>query len=154
MKDKHKNRETGDLGEDIAVLYLKRHGYSIIERNYWKKWGEIDIIAEKSRKIYFVEVKTVSCEGVPLFDNREVGPASSHSAKATRDGRNSSSSEVEYRPEENVHTQKVKRLKRVIETYIIEHRMQNKDWQFDVVTVYMDVKTRKARVNVLANIIL
>ena len=50
---------TGRIGEDIACQYLKQNGYKIIQRNYWEKWGEIDIICQKKNKIIFVEVKTM-----------------------------------------------------------------------------------------------
>lgn len=51
-------KETGDKGEDYAVKYLKKHGCKILQRNYRKKFGEIDIIAKSKDYILFVEVKT------------------------------------------------------------------------------------------------
>lgn len=50
----------GNLGENEACKYLKKKSYKIMERNYRKKCGEIDIIAQKGDKIAFVEVKTRS----------------------------------------------------------------------------------------------
>jgi len=47
----------GKLGEDIAVKYLEEHGYKILDRNYRKPWGEIDIVAQQSDELIFVEVK-------------------------------------------------------------------------------------------------
>ena len=47
----------GKLGEDVAVKYLENHGYKILERNYRKPWGEIDIVAQQSDELVFVEVK-------------------------------------------------------------------------------------------------
>lgn len=51
---------TGKRGEDQAADYLTQHGYTILERNWFKRIGEIDIIARKADVIYFFEVKTRS----------------------------------------------------------------------------------------------
>ena len=48
----------GDKGEEYAVKHLKKQGYKIVVRNYRKRYGEIDIIAENKEYIVFVEVKT------------------------------------------------------------------------------------------------
>lgn len=50
-------RAIGDQGEEAAALYLQRHGFYIIDRNWKTKWCEVDIIAKKADRIYFVEVK-------------------------------------------------------------------------------------------------
>ncbi len=55
---KFKSKVTGDTGEKYAENYLRKHNYKILERNYRKKYGEIDIIAEKKDFLVFVEVKT------------------------------------------------------------------------------------------------
>ena len=55
-------RQKGNIAEEIVVSRVKREGFNIICQNYLKKWGEIDIVAEKSRKIHFIEVKSVSRE--------------------------------------------------------------------------------------------
>lgn len=47
----------GKEGEDTAVNYLLEMGYTISQRNYRHKRGEIDIIAEKDKTVVFVEVK-------------------------------------------------------------------------------------------------
>lgn len=49
---------TAIIGENAAVEYLEKKGYDIIERNYRKGYGEIDIIAVKEKTLVFVEVKT------------------------------------------------------------------------------------------------
>lgn len=51
-----KSRETGAKGEDAAVKKLKKLGYKIIERNFYSRLGEIDIIARDKEYIVFVEV--------------------------------------------------------------------------------------------------
>ncbi len=52
------NRNVGMLGEEFATLYLVDHGFTILKRNATSRWGELDIVAEKERKLYFFEVKT------------------------------------------------------------------------------------------------
>lgn len=54
------NRRRGNIGEDFAANYLEKEGYTIIERNYATKLGEIDIIAQKDNFIAFIEVKARS----------------------------------------------------------------------------------------------
>ena len=51
----------GKRGEDLACAYLTAKGYSILRRNYRIKIGEIDIIANHSGTIVFVEVKSRRC---------------------------------------------------------------------------------------------
>ncbi|MDO5015065.1 MAG: YraN family protein [Clostridia bacterium] len=50
----------GKAGENATVHYLRKKGYKILERNYFCRFGEIDIIAEKGDYLAFVEVKTRS----------------------------------------------------------------------------------------------
>lgn len=64
--------ETGKLGEDLACRYLIKKGYKIIERNYRKPWGELDIIAmDPCTVLVFVEVKTIRGGSV---DNLLISP--------------------------------------------------------------------------------
>jgi putative endonuclease len=48
----------GRTGERLAAEELVRRGYSIIERNFRCRYGEIDLIAEKGDDLVFIEVKT------------------------------------------------------------------------------------------------
>lgn len=52
------NKQIGNMGEDIAVDYLKKSGYIILDRNFKCKIGEIDIIGKDNNYIVFIEVKT------------------------------------------------------------------------------------------------
>ncbi|MCR4275313.1 MAG: YraN family protein [Candidatus Wolfebacteria bacterium] len=58
--DSTDKQKTGQLGEDLACECLINNRYRIIERNYRKPWGEIDIIAKDHDKtLVFIEVKTL-----------------------------------------------------------------------------------------------
>lgn len=122
------SQKIGELGEEIACKYLISKGFTVLERNYTKKWGEIDVIAEHDRKVHLIEVKAVSCV---TFDN------------VTR---------VTFRPEENMHPMKVRKFLRTIQTYLIQRKI-DREWQADLYCVYIVLKDRKARVKVIENII-
>jgi len=47
----------GQSGERLAVDYLKKEGYELVERNVRRPEGEIDIVALDSDTLVFVEVK-------------------------------------------------------------------------------------------------
>lgn len=51
-------QQTGKIGEELAVDFLKKSGYKIIERNFRCNLGEIDIIALDKNILAFVEVRT------------------------------------------------------------------------------------------------
>ena len=127
-------QKIGELGENIAVRFLVKHGFSILDRNYTKKWGEIDIVAEKAGRLYFVEVKSVSSFNDFQDVSHETG---------------------EYRAEDNMHPWKLKRLSRTIQTYILSKKIgDEKEWQVDLLVVFLNTKDRKARVKVVSDIIL
>ena len=121
-------RETGKLGEDIACKWLVKHGYLVLERNYLKKWGELDIVATKDKKLHFIEVKSV------FKDQNSMGS---------------------HRPEENVHSLKVRRLRRTIQTYLLERGYEvDVEFLFHILTVELDGRINRAHINLLENIIL
>jgi putative endonuclease len=127
------HNKIGVLGEEIAAGWLKSHGFSVIERNYRQKWGEIDAIALKNKHIHFVEVKTVSYETRELLDyfvSRET-----------------------WQPEELVHERKLQRLGRAIETWLAKHRFDGV-WQIDVLTVRVVPREKYAKVKHIENVIL
>lgn len=51
-------KNLGDWGENLAINFLRRHGFEIIDKNFFTPYGELDIVAKKGNDIYFVEVKT------------------------------------------------------------------------------------------------
>lgn len=117
-------KSVGKLGEDITVNYLERKGYKILERNYLPRFiksfkkgkGEIDIIAKKKDTICFIEVKSMV-------------------------GENS-----EFSPEDKVDFLKQKKLIKLSQYYFLENKIsQNSKWQIDIVSVIIDLESRKAR---------
>lgn len=58
MIRKTEKRRRGDFGENLCCQFLLKNGYQILERNYLKTYGEVDVIALKDKVVSFVEVKT------------------------------------------------------------------------------------------------
>jgi len=52
------SRAKGDVAEAKAVTFLEDLGYTIVERNFYSRFGEIDIITSKENILHFVEVKS------------------------------------------------------------------------------------------------
>jgi len=129
-----KTQKTGEIGENIAVRFLMKHGYKILNRNYTKKWGEIDIVAEKNNRLHFIEVKSVSRETVKDIDQTNLDS---------------------YRPEDNMHPWKLKRLSRTIQTYLLSEKVPDEtDWQVDLLVVFLAEKDKKAKIKVVKDVIL
>ncbi len=133
-----KNQKIGEYGENIASKYLLDKGYSVLERNYTIREGEIDIIAEhvthETKKLHFVEVKSVSTSIDPVTHETKQGT---------------------YRPEENMHPWKIKRFSKTVMSYIKERNVPYGTlWQCDLILVYIDFPKKQAKVRVMENIIL
>ena len=96
-KDPTERQRIGEMGENLACQYLEEKGYKVIGRNYLKKWGEIDIICQKGKILHFIEVKSV-----------------------TRSLSNVTHVTDTYSPEDNMHPWKLKRLSRVIQSYLLD----------------------------------
>ncbi len=58
IKEPSYKRDVGSRGEQLAVKFLKKNGYKILQRNYRCRLGEIDIVCYDHGTIAFVEVKT------------------------------------------------------------------------------------------------
>ena len=127
----YRRHYVGMLGEKASALFLMKRGFTILSRNYRKKYGEIDIISDKNRIIHFIEVKTVSCE----IDVSGIITKSS------------------FRVEENVHTKKLHSIFTTIQVYLSEKKIpESREWQLDVHIVYLDVRNKRAKVDVISNI--
>lgn len=103
---KNNNIAIGKEGEDLAAEHLKKKGYRILERNYKKPWGELDIVAQYGNEAVFVEVKTQN-KGNKFF----------------------------IRPEENITPFKQKQLIKSAKAYLAFKRGLDKHWRIDVVAV-------------------
>jgi putative endonuclease len=53
-----RRKAVGDEGERLAVDFLKKKGYRILETNYRCRSGEIDIVARQGEALVFIEVRT------------------------------------------------------------------------------------------------
>ena len=111
-------RKFGDIGEKIAEEYLINKKYKILGRNYWKPWGEIDLVTKKDNKLVFVEVKT-------------------------RDAKNIENYLAEY----SVNKNKIKRLQKTCETYMWENSISSgQEWQIDIIAVAIDKDSNKSTI--------
>jgi len=52
------SRAKGNLAEDKACDFLYENGFTVLERNFYSRFGEIDIIASKDEVLHFIEVKS------------------------------------------------------------------------------------------------
>ena len=117
-------KKLGRESEDLAVNYLIKKGFQIIERNYtFEKKGEIDIVAKDptTNFLIFVEVKS---------------------------RKNLENGEPEYAITKN----KIKQLKKMAELYLYDKEISEIDCRFDVVTVLFRPKV-KPLINHYENII-
>ncbi len=122
-------QQTGETGEEVAVKHLVKHSFEIIDRNYRKKWGEIDIVAKKNKILHFIEVKTVNVSHETNIES--------------------------HQPEENIHFWKRQRLARAIKTYLLENKVSDEtEWQVDAIAVFLNFKIRRAKIRTTENIIL
>ncbi len=120
-------RQFGNKGEDIACMFLEKRGFVVLNRNYLRTCGEIDIVAKKGKVIHFVEVKSASLNAAGIV---------SHVT----------------RPEENIHAKKLERLYKTIELYLIDKKV-DEEWQIDIIIVKIDSANKKAEVEIIENII-
>lgn len=125
-------RQFGNIGEEAVANHLKKKGFEVIEQNYLRKWGEIDLIVRKEGKVHFIEVKTVSRE------------------KSRGDSRGISRGT--WRPEDNVHEYKLKKLYRVIETWLLDTGWEG-EWQIDVAAVTLDPSLKTGTVRFIEGIV-
>jgi putative endonuclease len=111
----------GSLGEKAAAQYLKSQGYEILDLNFknnlGRRLGEIDIVAKDKDELVFVEVKT-----------RDL---------------------IHYEttlPEENITYSKLRKLAKIASAYIRLKNLENLDYRFDAVSVWLDQKSGQSEI--------
>lgn len=113
----------GNIGEEHAKMFLVSGRFKIIDTNYSKPWGEIDVVAEKDGIIRFIEVKT-----------SRYYPDSS------------------FAPEIRVDWRKARKLKRICETYLSEQKKpDDQRWQIDVISVILNEDDSVRDINHIEN---
>ncbi len=122
----------------MAVQYLERNGYKILDRNFEVRFdgikrGEIDIVAqqkikiierlrgEKDKPICFVEVKAIKKNGL-------------------------------FAPEDKVNYRKKKTIIKAAEIWLSENKIPlDSKWQIDIIAVSFDETTKKAKISHFKN---
>jgi len=125
------SKQVGSLGEKIALNFLKKQGYQILDKNYTPKFisgplrGEIDIVAKRDDVICFVEVKALS----------GLGQAEGFS------------------PEEKVDFLKQRKIIKMAESWLMEKKIPlDSKWQIDVIAIKINLESRKAKINHFPNV--
>jgi len=144
-------RKRGNIAEDIVSNHLLKGGYTIIERNYFRKWGEIDLICSKNEKVHFIEVKSVFLSGFHDYntanDSWKVVVSHETSVSCETDGI--------FDPVWNMTHLKKKRLSRAIKSYLAEkYSDDTPEFQVDLITVSLDNLRKVAYIKIVDNIIL
>ena len=125
-------KELGALGEKLAIDYLKKRGYKILDKNYSPKFvsgpqrGEIDIVAKKENVISFIEVKTLTqnCGGLTSAIS----------------------------PEDKVDYWKQRKILKAAENWLMEKKIAlDSPWQIDVVSIRIDSDLKKAKIQHFQN---
>lgn len=115
--------ELGFWAENLAARYLEKRGYVILELNYRKPWGEIDIVALKEGILVFIEVKA----------NRKIIAG--------------------FEPELRANSSKIVKVVRTARTYLAERRYNpEQEWQVDVISIGLDEPREVAKIRHFKNI--
>lgn len=109
-------KKIGDLGEEIATKFLIKKGYKIIERNWQRKLGELDIIAKKDQIYYFVEVKTTKGQ------------------------------DWKFSPEDHLDDRKIRKIEIMSNIYVQDNFLEKYDNKLSAIFVYLNMDTYQARV--------
>lgn len=153
-------QKIGKNGEDQAEMFLVKQGFSIIERNFSTRFGEIDIIALLNNCYYFFEVKTITVSHETLvtkklltmngeiYSFRDKNVSRETSLEKPQPENNREQFDREYRkiknPFQNISYFKVNRLIKTAEIYLSSRNVSRETrWQIDGIGVYLDTETNQ-----------
>lgn len=99
-------REFGNEGEDIASKFIKKKGIKILERNFYSRWGEVDIIGydSKEKEYVFFEVR--------MRENEDFG-----------------------KPYELITKTKLKKVYKTGMVYLLKNDLENEVYRIDVISI-------------------
>lgn len=106
----HARKNLGKMGEDVAAFYLEKKGYTILQKNYHSRYGEIDLVCQTKEKHWsFVEVK--------LRQNKKFGS-----------------------PEASVTDWKLAKIIKTAQIYLLRHtkELSIPSFQIDVIAIEFD----------------
>lgn len=99
----------GSSAESAACNWLSSTGYRILDRNWRRPWGELDIVAQKEQVIHFIEVK----------------------ASVTR--------AIGFEPYLRANRAKMQKVLRTARTWLAAHHCDDTvEWQMDIISVIMN----------------
>jgi putative endonuclease len=99
----------GLSAEGLVCDWLSKRGYKILDRNWRRPWGELDIVAELDKTIHFIEVKA------------------------------SSRNQAGFEPFLRANSNKMQKVRRTAQTWLISHHFsQDTEWQLDIASVIME----------------
>lgn len=112
----------GAYAEQLAVNFLTKRGYQLLERNYRKPWGELDVIAEKDNVIVFIEVKA------------------------------NWQAQAGFEPELRADWRKRQKVLRTARTYLLQKHLGEREWQIDIISVILNQPQQTANIRHYRNI--
>lgn len=60
------NKRLGNHGEFLAKTYLEKQGHAILAKNFYTRFGELDLISKYKKQIHIIEVKTFKSNHIPI----------------------------------------------------------------------------------------
>jgi len=144
-------RKKGNIAEDLVTSHLQKDGNTVLERNYLRKWGEIDLICLKNDVIHFIEVKSLFLNDFDEYYSENM----SWNMQVSRETNVSRETDDGFDPVWNMTNLKKKRLSKAIRSYLAEKYSDDiPDFQIDLITVSLDNFRKIWYITVIDNIIL